>query len=222
MNLTREELQPKTFNYRTLLLFNEYNEDHCMTNQFPGIGWKSPSLYPERAIRGSVKKASQVSEILPHPKTSVWHVTKSQLERLRKKDPMEYLNLLDPSNVIPTEKAIYQWLIRDQGEIGKGITVGESCVSSGFLRNRKPHIPPSEQRDFRSIYRKSFCEIPARNEIEGLESIDPQNYAFPGYGGSTTMRDVPSSFMSFGEHLLKSEPDFRRPYRRASSAKPKL
>lgn len=67
----------------------------------------------------------------------------------------------NPPNVYPSlpnpswarvERGMYQWLVRDQAAVDERATVGPSARTSGFTANSSPHLPPAEERDFRSVY----------------------------------------------------------------------
>lgn len=57
--------------------------------------------FPPNISGGFTKKDGQLLEVLPHPKTTIWNIPESMGERIKKNDPMEYLNLIDPQNIVP-------------------------------------------------------------------------------------------------------------------------
>ncbi|XP_042886125.1 uncharacterized protein LOC122262228 [Penaeus japonicus] len=120
--------------------------------QFEGVGWVPRDTVPEGQVGGYVKMGGEVGRALLHPQGDQWNTPTPIVTRVRKNDPMEYFNLIDPQNKISVERGMYQWLVRDQAAMDESATVGPSARTSGFTANSSPHLPPAEERDFRSVY----------------------------------------------------------------------
>nr|XP_045625180.1 uncharacterized protein LOC123774710 [Procambarus clarkii] len=179
--------------------------------QFEGVGWVARDTVPAGQVGGYVKKGGQVGRALLHPQSDRWSTPAPVVERLRRTDPMEYLNLCDPLNKIPSERLMYQWVMRDQAAVDERVTVGRSCRTSGFTANSSPHLPPAEDRSFYSVYANSYNVAAPRDDVEGLyPSLQPavSSFQYPGYGGTSTMDDIPSTFLRLTPHQLRTQPDF--------------
>lgn len=69
--------------------------------QFEGVRWAARDSVPVGQEGGYVKMGGQVGRALLHPQGDRWTTPPPVVERLRRTDPMEYLNLCDPLNKIP-------------------------------------------------------------------------------------------------------------------------
>ncbi|XP_066974363.1 uncharacterized protein [Macrobrachium rosenbergii] len=182
--------------------------------QFEGVGWVQRDTVPMQA-GGYVKQGGEVGKALLHPQGDLWTTPPPVVDRIRKNDPMEYLNLCDPHNKIQVEKAIYQWVIRDMAAMDERTTVGPAVRTSGFTANSSPHLPPVEDRNFRSIYYESYNEDAQKDDVEGLHPSligtgVPPALRYPGYSGTAVMDDTPFAYLRLNPHVLRTQPDVLR------------
>ncbi|XP_071523390.1 uncharacterized protein [Panulirus ornatus] len=188
----------------------EKKADRELHEQFEGIGWVARDTVPVGQEGGYVKMGGQVGQALLHPQGDRWTTPPPVVKRLRRTDPMEYLNLCDPLNKVPVERLVYQWTLGDQAAVDERVTVGRSSRSSGFTSNSSPHLPPPEDRNFYSVYALSYNVKAPRDDVEGLHpSLKPlaASLQYPGYGGTVTMDDTPSAFLRMTPHVLRTDPD---------------
>ena len=73
---------------------------HVIIFQYKGIGWIPRETVPSGQTGGFTKMGGEVGKTIVHPSTSQWNLPKPTLDRIRKADPMEYLNLLNPTYTI--------------------------------------------------------------------------------------------------------------------------
>ncbi|XP_068217778.1 uncharacterized protein [Palaemon carinicauda] len=183
--------------------------------QFEGVGWVQRDTVPAGQEGGYVKKDGEVGKALLHPQGDLWTTPPPVVDRIRKNDPMEYLNLCDPVNKMPVERGIYQWVIRDMAAMDERTTVGPAVRTSGFTANSSPHLPPMENRNFKSIYQESYNEDAQKDDVEGLHPSlvgagVPPALKYPGYSGTAVMDDTPFAYLRLNPHVLRTKPDVLR------------
>ncbi|XP_042228855.1 uncharacterized protein LOC121870948 [Homarus americanus] len=207
---TRGDILAHQREYQPVTSVNRRTEGRELHEQFEGVGWVSRDTVPTGQVGGYVKKGGQVGRALLHPQGDRWTTPPPVVDRLRRTDPMEYLNLCEPLNKLPVERLVYQWVVQDQAALDERATVGRSCRTSGFTANSSPHLPPPEDRNFFSVYAHSYnVQVPC-DDVEGLHpSLQPPAAAleYPGYGGTHTMDDTPSAFLRLTPHQLRTKPD---------------
>ncbi|KAK7080557.1 hypothetical protein SK128_010950 [Halocaridina rubra] len=191
--------------------------DWQLHEQFTGVGWVKRETVPKGQDGGYVKMGGEVGKALLHPQGNLWNTPPPAVTRIKNNDPMEYLNLLDPLNKIPVERGIYQWILGDMAAMDEQATVGPSCRTSGYTANSSPHLPPHEDRNFKSVYYASYNEGEQRDDVEGLHHSlvgtgVPPALQYPGYSGTTVMDDTPFAYLRLNPHVLRTKPDvLRRP-----------
>ncbi|KAK3866464.1 hypothetical protein Pcinc_028008 [Petrolisthes cinctipes] len=194
-----------SYSQRTL---KEEKKEREIYEQFDNVGWVRRDTLPRGLEGGYVKMGGQVGRALLHPQGNCWNTPSPVVQRLRRTHPTEYFNLCDPNNQMTVERMVYQWTLRDQAAVDERATVGRCARSSGFTRNSSPHLPPHEDRNFVSVYSRSYNVEAPCSDVEGLHpsvaAVDALQY--PGYGGSSTMDDTPNTFFRMTPHVLKTQP----------------